>query len=299
MGEDCLGDYQGQTNRFSIDGYPNTNSTSTQQCPVNDRLSDPLRLARVVGCWYSWNPWACNGASLRQQKCWLDRSVATQATPWQPPPWSPAVGYTREWVMNRAVSGVASVVSDNPQGIRRAAEHLGGLGHRNISYQAGPEASWADGMRWRFLREAAWEMDMNVRRVGPGLPTVEGGQEMALEWLDHRTSAVIAYNDQMAMGFIRALQKYGTRIPEDVSIVGFGNSYGAGLVTPALTTVEAPLHALGSTSVSNLLAFARGARSQSRQPLVLPTRLIVRGSTSVPAHRPRPQATRASQASGP
>jgi LacI family transcriptional regulator len=202
-------------------------------------------------------------------------------------------------VMNRAVSGVASVVSDNPQGIRRAAEHLGGLGHRTISYLAGPEASWADGMRWRFLREAAWEMDVNVRRVGPGLPTVEGGQDMALEWLDHRTSAVIAYNDQMAMGFIRALQRHGTRIPEDVSVVGFDNTYGAGLVTPALTTVEAPLHALGSTSVGNLLAFARGAQSQSSQPLVLPTRLIVRGSTSVPAHRPRPQATRAAQTSGP
>ncbi|QHK22428.1 substrate-binding domain-containing protein [Pseudarthrobacter psychrotolerans] len=119
-----------------------------------------------------------------------------------------------------------------------------------------------------------------------GVPTVRGGEEAALEWLAHQTSAVIAYNDQMAMGFIRALQKRGISVPEDVSVVGFDNSYGAGLVTPALTTVEAPLYALGSTAVSNLLAFARGAHSQSGQPVVLPTRLIVRGSTSAPARLP-------------
>ncbi|MET3922020.1 LacI family DNA-binding transcriptional regulator [Arthrobacter sp. UYEF20] len=191
-------------------------------------------------------------------------------------------------VMNRAVTDVASVVTDNPRGIRRAAEHLGELGHRNIAYLAGPESFWADGMRWRSLREAAWELELNVRRIGPGVPTVEGGEEVALEWLQHQTSAVIAYNDQMAMGFIRALQKRGIQVPEDVSVVGFDNSYGAGLVTPALTTVEAPLYALGSTAVHNLLAFARGALSQSGQPVVLPTRLLVRGSTSVPAGPPRP-----------
>jgi DNA-binding LacI/PurR family transcriptional regulator len=189
-------------------------------------------------------------------------------------------------VLNRVVSDVPSVVADDPRGIRRAAEHLLGLGHRNIAYLAGPEASWADGTRWRSLHDAAVELELTVRRVGPGVPTVRGGEEAALDWLSHQTSAVIAYNDQMAMGFIRALQRRGINVPEDVSVVGFDNSYGAGLVTPGLTTVEAPLYALGSTAVSNLLAFARGAHSQSGQPLVLPTRLIVRGSTSVPARLP-------------
>src|SRR3954447_6415559 len=52
-------------------------------------------------------------------------------------------------VLNRAVVDVPSVVTDNSRGARRAAEHLGGLGHDVITYIAGPEASWADGMRWR------------------------------------------------------------------------------------------------------------------------------------------------------
>jgi LacI family transcriptional regulator len=189
-------------------------------------------------------------------------------------------------VMNRVVSDVPSVVPDNARGMRRAAEHLRDLGHHTVAYLAGPEASWADGKRWRSLREATSELGQAVRRIGPGLPTVRGGEAAAGEWLQNQTSSVVAYNDQMAMGFIRALQKRGISVPEDVSVVGFDNSYEAGLVAPALTTVEAPLYALGSSAVTNLLAFARGAQSQSGQPLVLPARLIVRGSTAVPAALP-------------
>jgi LacI family transcriptional regulator len=120
--------------------------------------------------------------------------------------------------------------------------------------------------------------------LGFTVPTAATADD--LPWMNTaltQTSAVIAYNDQMAIGFIRAVQKHGIKVPANVSVVGFDNSYGTGLVTPALTTVEAPLYALGSTAVSNMLAFAHGAHSQSRQPLVLPTRLIVRGSTSAPA----------------
>lgn len=183
-------------------------------------------------------------------------------------------------VMNRAVKDVACVVADLPRGIRRAAEHLGELGHRNITYLAGPEASWADGMRWRSLLEAGMELELTVRRTGPCSPTIRGGEEVASEWLRHRTPGVIAYNDQMAIGFVRALQRKGLNVPGDVSVVGHDNSYGAALVTPALTTVEAPLYSLGATAVNNLLAFAAGARSRSNQPVVLPTRLVVRESTA-------------------
>ena len=69
-------------------------------------------------------------------------------------------------------------------------------------------------------------------------------------------------------------------------MVCIDNSYVTGLVAPALTTVEAPLYAHGYAAVSNLLAFAQGAQSRSGRPLVLPTRLIVRSSTSAPARFP-------------
>ncbi|WP_190989471.1 substrate-binding domain-containing protein [Pseudarthrobacter sulfonivorans] len=76
-------------------------------------------------------------------------------------------------------------------------------------------------MRWRSLREAASELERGVRRPGPRVPTGRGGGDGAPEWLQNQTTAVIAYNDQMAMGFIRALQRRGINVPEEISVVGF------------------------------------------------------------------------------
>ena len=68
-------------------------------------------------------------------------------------------------VMNRGVSGVASVVTDNQRGVLRAVEHLRQLGHREIAYLAGPEASWANGMRWRSLKECGCRFRAEDRTV--------------------------------------------------------------------------------------------------------------------------------------
>ena len=187
-------------------------------------------------------------------------------------------------VLNRAVSDVPSVVTDIPRGMRRAVEHLAELGHQRITYLAGPETSWADGMRWRSLREAAAELELQVRRIGPLPPTVAGGARAAAEFVTNPTSAVIAYNDLVAIGIIRALTSRGASVPRDVSVIGFDNIFAAELVTPPLTTVAAPLIAMGRTAVGNLLAIVRGARPRSPAPVSLPCQLVVRQST---AHRRR------------
>jgi LacI family transcriptional regulator len=183
-------------------------------------------------------------------------------------------------VLNRAVSDVPCVITDNPRGVRRAVEHLAELGHRRITYLAGPEASWADGMRWRSLRESALELELNVRRLGPHPPTVAGGARAAAAFAAQPTSAVIAYNDLVAIGAIRALTAMGARVPRDVSVIGFDNIFAAELVTPPLTTVAAPLGAMGRTAVGNLLAIVRGARPRAQAPVSLPCQLVVRQSTA-------------------
>lgn len=188
-------------------------------------------------------------------------------------------------VLNRQVSGIPSVVTDNPRGVRRAAEHLGALGHEHITYVAGPEASWADGMRWRALREAGHELGLHTRRSGPYAPTIEGGVAAAQELVHALPTAVIAYNDLVAIGLMRALQKEGVRIPQDVSVIGFDNILPAELVSPGLTTVAAPLRTMGSTAVGNLVAVIRGALYRTDGPFVLPTRLVERESTAAPRRR--------------
>jgi LacI family transcriptional regulator len=181
-------------------------------------------------------------------------------------------------VLNRTVGEVASVVSDNVRAIKKATEHLIELRHKSICYLAGPEASYANGMRWRGLKEAGLELDLHVRRLGPFMPTIRGGAEAAQRWMTRPSTAVIAYNDLMAIGFLQAVTAAGRRVPRDVSVVGFDNIVDAELVEPGLTTIAAPLVSIGSAGVSSLLS--RGDRDrETRKPMLLPARLVVRGST--------------------
>lgn len=189
-------------------------------------------------------------------------------------------------VVNRVVGGLPSVIVDHARGIRRAAEHLAALGHRHITYLSGPEAAWPDGVRWRALRDIRSELGLTVRRTSPVAPTLNGGVVAAAEWSHHPTSAVIAYNDMVAIGFMRGLQATGRRIPEDVSVVGVDNTPSAEIVTPGLTTVAAPQRELGARAVRHALAFVGGARSTTTEPVLLPTKLVQRASTAgVPGRR--------------
>jgi LacI family repressor for deo operon, udp, cdd, tsx, nupC, and nupG len=183
-------------------------------------------------------------------------------------------------VLNRAVTGLPSVVTDNLRGMRRVAEHLGSLGHDTITYLAGPEASWADGMRWRSLREAALELDLRVRRLGPYAPTVAGGLAAVDDLCRHPTSAVVAYNDLMAIGLMRGLIRAGVPVPGEVSVAGFDNIFGSDFCTPTLTTVAAPLRTLGAAGMRQLLAELGGAPPRTGPSCVLPVRLVVRDSTA-------------------
>jgi LacI family transcriptional regulator, repressor for deo operon, udp, cdd, tsx, nupC, and nupG len=188
-------------------------------------------------------------------------------------------------VLNRSVADVPSVVPDNPRGMRRVGEHLGALGHGTIVYLAGPEASWADGMRWRSLREAAGALDLRVRRRGPYPPTVAGGLAAADGLGRQSTTAVVAYNDLMAIGLMLGLQRAGVAVPREVSIVGFDNVFGSDFCTPALTTVAAPLRGLGAAGMRRLLTQLNGGPVQSPRPGVLPVELVVRESTAQPSRR--------------
>ncbi|HSN43234.1 MAG TPA: LacI family DNA-binding transcriptional regulator, partial [Propionibacteriaceae bacterium] len=183
-------------------------------------------------------------------------------------------------VLNRELTDVPCVVTDNAAGMRAAVEHLHDLGHTSITYVAGPEASWADGARWRALRDVSAELGVHAHRIGPFPPTFQGGLDCEAELLAHPITAAICYNDLIAIGVMAALRRAGLRVPSDVSVIGFDDILTARLVSPPLTTVAAPMRYMGATSVRNLVALARGAHSRSGRAWVLPVRLKVRGSTA-------------------
>jgi DNA-binding LacI/PurR family transcriptional regulator len=181
-------------------------------------------------------------------------------------------------VLNRFVDQVPSVTSDNVRAVKRAVEHLVVLGHRAVTYLSGPEASWADSMRWRGLLEAGHELEIKVRRIGPYLPTINGGRQAAERWRKAPTSGVVAYNDLVAIGFMQAVAEAGLQVPRDVSVVGFDNIRDAGLVRPQLTTIASPLVSLGSAAVNHLLKTGV-APVRRDQAVILPARVVLREST--------------------
>lgn len=181
-------------------------------------------------------------------------------------------------VLNREVGGLPSVLTNGGRGAALGAEHLAKLGHEELTYLSGPEASWADGDRWRRLEEASETLGMKVRRIGPNLPTLAGGARAAQRWSENTTTGVIAFNDMMAIGFIRQIQALGLRVPDDVSVIGFDNSRVAQLTQPSITSVASPLPQQGAAAVRILLSMVGGARAPER-PHYLPVRLMEREST--------------------
>lgn len=192
-------------------------------------------------------------------------------------------------VLNRALLDVPSVVTDNTAGVHAAVELLRDLGHDAVTYVAGPEASWADGVRFRALRDHGGRGGLAITRIGPFLPTFEGGLAASRTLLEKLPTAVIAYNDLMAVGVMHGLLREGIAVPERVSVIGFDDILISRITLPTLTTVAAPMRQMGTTAVKNVVAMINGARPRSTEALVMPVQLKVRGST---AQRGRKQAAR-------
>jgi LacI family transcriptional regulator len=149
-----------------------------------------------------------------------------------------------------------------------------------MAYLAGPEASWADGMRWRAFREATQELGLKGRRLGPFAPTLAGGLSAAQALTTHSATATIAYNDLVAIGAMRGLTRLGVEVPRDMSVVGFDNIFGSDFCTPPLTTVAAPLRHFGTFAVQRLLNQVRTSSLGLSTPALLPAKLVERGSTA-------------------
>jgi len=180
-------------------------------------------------------------------------------------------------LINRPVEGVLSVLPDVETGVEALVDHLAGLGHRSLLYLSGPETSWISRRRWDHLLQTAADRDLAIVEVGPHSPTIEAGKLALRRVLAARSTAVIAFNDLMAIGLIQAATSAGIRVPEDLSVTGFDDIFGSELIVPALTTVRARLQTAGESAVAQLVELIDGGTPASND--LLETTLIVRDST--------------------
>lgn len=193
-------------------------------------------------------------------------------------------------VINRTLPEAPCVVVDNRQGMRQAGEHLASLGHRRVAYLSGPPTSWSDRSRWRALHAASRTLGLDVPRLGPFAPTVESGAAAADAALVSGVTAVVAFNDLLAIGTMRRLLGRGVAVPDDMSVMGCDDIFGADFCHPPLTTLAADIESAGRAAV-DLLLTPRGDNDPAPRPVVLPTQLRVRASTGTcPTERRSPSA---------
>ncbi|GAA5211724.1 LacI family DNA-binding transcriptional regulator [Microbacterium kyungheense] len=191
-------------------------------------------------------------------------------------------------LVNRRLTGAAaatpSVTIDEEAAARAAVDHLYGLGHRRLAYVGGPERSWSQARRSAAMAGAARSLPgLEVVQLAGCVPTSDGGRAVAREVLATGATAVVAYNDLIALGLLAQWTETGVRVPGDVSLVGFDDTYVTGLVTPPLTSVGVDLRELGDAAVELLIDAIDGpaAGGEGGTRSIVP-RLAVRASTAAP-----------------
>ncbi len=191
-------------------------------------------------------------------------------------------GGGRVAVIGRHHLGVDAVLPDNVGGGRSATEHVLALGHRRIAFATGSRelTTVADRLAGAQDALAAAGLDLRSLPVVEAAFTREGGKQAAHRIADEHpdVTAIVALNDDMAIGVLSALRSRGVRVPEDVSVVGFDDIDVAGDLAPSLTTVRLPMVEMGEMALSLALL----------EPTSRPRRrttgheLVVRDSTAAP-----------------
>jgi LacI family transcriptional regulator len=185
-------------------------------------------------------------------------------------------GTHRIALVNRQVLGLPSVVVDPVMGATHAMEHLASLGHRRVVYLGGaPKQNWMNVRRWKSIRSRGASLGVETHQLGPFAPSQFGGAAAADAAVATGATAVIAFNDPMAIGVMRRLAERGVDVPDVVSVMGFDDVYGSDFCSPSLTTLASPTEEIGRAAVRLLLEPA-GDRAHS---VVLPAHLVIRNST--------------------
>ena len=204
------------------------------------------------------------------------------------------------WTPHR---GIPSVTSDDYQGIRDAVEHLLSQGHRRISFLSVGCQKTSDYLSKKRLEaycdtlKAAGIVPRPdwVRALFDPTDLIYGsdsfrdyGCKRMVEWLRHGwgdlgCTALLAQNDDAAIGAIRALQQGGYKVPQDISVVGFDGTERAEYFSPSLTTVRVPLQSISATSVDLLIELIEGHRKGIEPPtdnqISLATTFCIGGSS--------------------
>jgi len=184
-------------------------------------------------------------------------------------------------LVNRVAKDMPSVLIDTATGMRQAVDHLSALGHQEVVYVAGPRRSWSNSQRLKAMREQCAHSDIQLHVVGPYVSSREAGSQAAERILATQATAVIAFDDLLAVGVWAALSDAGLVIPDDMSIIGCDDVV-AEHALPALTSIGGGADTAGQVAVDMLLSILERPIAGYHSRTTLSTRLVLRSSTAPP-----------------
>ncbi|UED88796.1 LacI family transcriptional regulator [Streptomyces profundus] len=185
----------------------------------------------------------------------------------------------------------ATVVEyDNEGGAYAVVSRLLVQGHRRILFLGPTDTTSTTAGRLAGYRRALADFDVPFRSellAGGGLGRAEARDRLSRRLAGGADfTAVFAVTDPAASGALAALRAAGRRVPEDVSLVGYGDADCATDMLPQLTTVHVPYAELGRTAVRLALGLGAGTVSVADQRALLGTHVVLRDSTAPPPRRP-------------
>ena len=190
-------------------------------------------------------------------------------------------------VLNRPVRfpHVACLMVDFEIATYRATCHLLSLNHTRIAYLAGPSQSEASQARRRGVERALLEASLQFppELCPVSFPGVDGGFQAMSALLtlpvSERPTAVVAYNDLMALGALHAIRVHHLRVPEDISVIGIDDISMAAHANPPLTTIAQPKYRMGRVAMRILRQMIEGQPPPEDGYTLMESPLIVREST--------------------
>jgi LacI family transcriptional regulator len=204
-------------------------------------------------------------------------------------------------LVNRCITHpqTGCVIVDDARAMQRAVQYLLELGHRRIGLLAGPAESHSGQQR-----SQGYDRAMHASGIAPPSewkthcpPQVDGGQSAARTLLQRapELTAVVAYNDLVAVGALWACAELGLSVPEDCAILGCDDVLLAALVSPPLTTIHIPTYDLGQRAMGLLLRMMdpqASERDTQPTPILISPTLVIRDSVNRPNPDPRPNLER-------
>jgi len=194
--------------------------------------------------------------------------------------------------LGAALPGVPCVRIDDVAAVRTAVHHLLHQGHEQIVMITGVDDEQGFGFAASNQRREGYRLAMadaglsrNVDIVSAAEYGIEGGAAAMATLMDRPTlpTAVVAEYDELAIGAMRTLRRASIAVPGRLSVVGLDDHEMASVVD--LTTVAQPVQQQGAVAARLLLDTLEGVETAGPE-IVLPTRLVVRGSTGTPFQRP-------------